>query len=280
MLVLIRKRQVMVADYHIHTTLCKHARGAVPAYHAAARTAGLPELGFADHAPAPDGYDAACRMTIAEFPRYQAMVSELPRDPAQPVRFGIEADYYEGGVPFLERWLPAQEFDFVLGSIHYIGDWPFDNPDAMDRWESADIQGVWTAYFELVAKLVRTGLFDVVGHLDLPKKFGHRLDDRRLVELAKPVMDAVAAAGMAVELNSGGLRKPVAEIYPSAPLLALAREREIPVCFGSDAHRPEEVGAGFDKAVALARDAGYTRCARFEQRSRRLVELPAREVGS
>ncbi|MEI6810142.1 MAG: PHP-associated domain-containing protein, partial [bacterium] len=114
----------------------------------------------------------------------------------------------------------------------------------------------------------------VVGHIDLPKKFGHRLKDKDLKEMAQPVLDRIAAAGMAVELNTGGLRKPVEEIYPSALLLSLIREREIPICFGSDAHEPGHVGMDFDKALRLAKDVGYTTFVKFRKRAMLLTPLP------
>jgi len=110
--------------------------------------------------------------------------------------------------------------------------------------------------------------------LDLPKKFGHRPSDRDLKEMAQPALDRIAAAGMALEINSSGLRKPVHEIYPSALLLSLAKERDIPICFGSDAHRPEEVGWQFDAALALARSVGYTHAMQFRRRQQISYALP------
>jgi histidinol-phosphatase (PHP family) len=110
--------------------------------------------------------------------------------------------------------------------------------------------------------------------MDLPKKFGHRLDERILTEIAKPALDRIAAAGMAVELNTGGLRYPVAEIYPSLLLLELCRARAIPIVFGSDAHAADRVGHAFEQAVKLAADAGYTHSMRFRGRKGEPVPLP------
>jgi histidinol-phosphatase (PHP family) len=189
------------------------------------------------------------------------------------VLFGIEGDYYEGGLDFLGQCVQNNKFDLVLGSVHFIGNWGFDNPVNRARWDTVDVTGAWREYFALVGKLADTGLFDVVSHLDLPKVFGHRPSDDDLREIAQPALDCVARAGMAVEINTGGLRKPVREIYPSALLLQLARARDIPICFGSDAHRPEHVGFAFDQAIRLAREAGYTRRAIFRGREKQLVEL-------
>lgn len=253
-------------DYHLHTPLCKHAVGAPAEYRAAAAALDIPEICFTDHVPTPDGYDARHRMTLADFPAYRRMIANLGASPGIPVRFGIEADYYTGCEPFLREWLPAQEFDLVLGSVHYLDDWGFDNPDQLGRWSGVDVPGVWRHYFDCVIRMAHTRLFDVVGHFDLPKKFGHRIDESLLKNLVQPVLDAVAAAGMGIEINTSGYRRPAREQYPALLLLTLAREHGIPICFGSDAHRPEEVGHGFEAAVAVARAAGYSQTTRFERR--------------
>lgn len=263
-------------DYHLHTPLCRHAKGEPAAYYAVAKRIGLREICFTDHAPAPCGYDRQCRMQRDQFDTYRAMIRPLMERRGFPrTLFGIEADYYEGCETFLERWLDEQPFDLVLGSIHYIGDWGFDNPVNRAEWDRRDIDGVWRDYFGLVAKLADTRLFDVLAHADVPKKFGHRLDERKLVEWAAPALDRVAAAGMAIEINSAGLRKPVGEIYPALPILELAREREIPITFGSDAHAPGDVGAGFREAVALAVAAGYRERATFQARQWSRVPIHA-----
>jgi histidinol-phosphatase (PHP family) len=137
-----------------------------------------------------------------------------------------------------------------------------------------DVRQVWREYFALLGRLVGTRLYDVVGHFDLPKKFGHRISDRDLCELAPPVLDRVAAAGMAIEINTSGLRRPVGEVYPSAAILAMARERDLPIVFGSDAHEPEHVGADFEQAVATARAAGYTHVLTWRARRSEAVPLP------
>jgi histidinol-phosphatase (PHP family) len=247
----------------MHTPLCKHAVGEPADYARAALARGLPAIAFTDHAPAPDGYDPGTRMDLRQFPDYAALIEPLRAGGPPEVLYGIEADYYPGGVDFLRLWLPRQSFDLVLGSVHFIDAWGFDHPANATMWNTADVKGVWRRYFALVGELAETGLFDVVAHLDLPKKFGHRPSDRDLREMALPLLDRVARAAMAIELNTSGLRRPVKEIYPSADLLAWAREREIPIVFGSDAHTPDDVGRDFDAALRLARDVGYTHYRRF-----------------
>lgn len=212
-------------------------------------------------------------MDMGQFEGYRRMVADLQDGETPAVLFGIEADYYEGCEAFLREWLPAQAFDLVLGSVHYIDGWGFDNPVHSHVWESVDVKGAWKRYFQLMGKLVDLALFDVVSHLDLPKKFGHRLADSDLREMVTPVLDRIAGAGMGIELNTSGLRKPVGEIYPSPLILSLASERGIPICFGSDAHNPEEVGSGFPEAIELARASGYVNYFRIRGRKMELLPL-------
>ncbi len=264
----------MVPDYHMHTVLCKHASGSVRDYHAAAAEKSIPEICFTDHAPNPDGVGDDVCMAMGQFPEYVQMVGSLQNVSAPEVLLGIEADYYAGCEKHLSHWLLLHELDYVLGSIHFVDNWAFDHPRALPRWEREDVTQVWRRYFALVADMVDTGLFDAVGHIDLAKKFGHRPKDDDLREIVRPVLDKIVAAEMAIEINTSGLRRPVKEIYPSPLLLSLAREREIPVVFGSDAHGPEEVGADFDQALLLARECGYTEYVRFKSRNASRCTLP------
>ena len=210
---------------------------------------------------------------MKQFPAYRAAFEEL-EDNEFPDSYGIEADYYKGCETFLKNWLVQEQFDFVLGSVHSIEGWSFDNPAERHLWDSADIATTWERYFNVVAKLVDTGLFDAIGHLDLPKKFGHRPPDKALKEMIAPLLDRMAMAGIGMEINTSGLRKPVKEIYPSPLILEMACERRIPICFGSDSHNPEEMGSDFDSALAMAREGSYTHFFRIKNRKKEIVLLP------
>ncbi len=268
----------MIADFHIHTPLCKHAGGTPEAYVARAKSLGLKKICLTDHAPAPDGYDPTNRMEIGSFPEYRRIFDEVSASSQIPVLWGVEADYYRGNDGFLEQWLPEQDFDFVLGSIHYIGTWGFDNPDEISTWKAAageKVEQFWREYFALVSEMAGTGLYDAIAHIDLPKKFSYRPPEQRIPDIVCPALDSIAEAGMAMEINTSGLRRPVHEIYPSLQILELARERDIPVIFGSDAHQPRDVGADFVRAIKLARDAGYTEYVTYEGREMKSEALPA-----
>lgn len=267
----------MPADYHMHTPLCRHATGQPSEYALAATERGLPEIGFSDHSPMPEAFDD-WRMDIAEFPRYLEMVEETRQSFAGEldVRLGLECDWLPKGEGWIEDLAGRAPFDYLIGSVHYLEPgWAVDDPDPKwkERWENPGaLDEIWTNYWERYTSCISSGLFDILAHPDLPKKFGHRPggDLRRFYE---PAVAALRKADCAFELSTAGLRKPCAEMYPARDFLILAREAGVPLVISSDAHRPDEVGAHFDRAVALAKEVGYTHTARFEKRERTLVPL-------
>jgi len=260
-------------DHHVHTPLCGHAEGAPAEYVAAAD--GLAGVGFADHLPylEPAMADPAVAMSWARLPAYVEEISRLKGESETPVLLGVEADYFPGQEAELEKILAALPLDYVCGSSHWVGDWPFDHTQGLARYEGADITALYRDYYALVVRMARAGLFDVWAHPDLPKKFGY-LPEEPVQDAEDAALAAVAAARMVLEVNTSGLRKPVGEIYPSRELLRRARAAGIPITFGSDAHRPGEVGFGFERAVALAREAGYDTCVTFARRAKVTVLLP------
>jgi histidinol-phosphatase (PHP family) len=202
------------------------------------------------------------------------MVSELQGNAMPDVLFGIEADYYDGCESYLSRWLPDQGFDFVLGSVHFVKELGYDRTGQMRMWNPEDVDETWQAYFRWVGQLALSGLFDAVAHIDLPKKFGRRASEKKIIEAAQLALDRVADAGMGLEINTSGLATKAAEIYPSPLILSMALERRIPVCFGSDSHHPQNVGRDFDKALRLARQVGYSHYFQIRKRMKKLVPLP------
>ena len=260
---------MMPADYHTHTPLCRHARGEPEEFVERALAAGLSEYGIADHAPQrPEPFDD-WRMLEAELPDYLAWVGRARRHAAGriPVRAGLECDWLDGCQPWVEHLAGLARWDYLIGSVHYLGRWDFDNPAQLARWAGRDVAAVWADYWAAYAAMAASGLFDLLGHPDLVKKFGHRPagDLRRYYG---PAVEAIAAAGCAIELNTAGWHKPCGEAYPELGFLELARAAGIPLAVSSDAHAPEEVGRDFGRAVGLARAAGYTQTVRFEGRRR------------
>lgn len=261
----------VLTDYHTHTPLCHHAEGWPSDYARAAAGLGLAELGFADHSPMPAALEPFdnWRMALADLPRYLEAVEEARAAfPRLTIRLGLEIDYIAGHERWIEELAGMAGWDFLIGSVHYIAPgWDVDNPAHISRFQTQPVEEIWRLYFDACERCAASGLFDFIGHPDLPKKFGHRPggDLRRFYE---PVIEALAKTGTAFEINTAGLRKPAGECYPDLAFLKLAREAGLGLLINSDAHAPGEVGAGFDQGVALAREAGFTELVRFERRRR------------
>jgi histidinol-phosphatase (PHP family) len=189
---------------------------------------------------------------------------------------GIEADYVPGGEDAMAALLGARDFDYVLGSVHFLGDESVDMAGDWDVWDrTPDADRVWRRYFEMVAAAARSGLFDILSHPDLVKVWGEGRprpggDLRRFYA---PAVEAVAEAGIAVEVSTAGLRKDAAEIYPARGLLEAFLEVGAPITLSSDAHVPEDLGHRYADALALLAELGVRNLAVFERRRRRLEPL-------
>lgn len=265
----------MLVDYHIHTARCGHASGEMSQYVQRAEEIGLGEIGFADHLPLLHAVDPHLTMSRSELPLYLEEVRLAAAGAAIPVRLGIEADYVPESVDELATTLGANSFDYVLGSVHFVDGWAFDDPRHIAGYEDRDHEQLYEQYFRTAIEAVQTGLFDVLAHPDLIKKFGI-LPAIDLSAYYAQLADAVARQGMAVEVSTAGLRKPIGEIYPTEEFLRACLERGIPVTLGSDAHAPEEVGYRFDDAVDLLRRVGYTEVSVLQGRKRSAVILDER----
>jgi len=239
----------MMVDYHVHVLShgeYDYSREWLSSFVDQACRQGVHEIGFSEHNEFFPGVD----LNI-----YQAVKFQRQRD--IELRLGIEADYIPGSEKELKSLVTRPELDYTIGSIHYIDGWPFDHPDHKHEFGKRDIDEIYTRYAEILISMVKTGLFDIVGHLDLVKIWGHRPRQQDPAYYLEPVLNAIQQSDMAVEINSAGLRKPVAEIYPAVDLVKLMFEKNIPIIFGSDAHHPEQVGEGLQEACLLALNAGY-----------------------
>lgn len=254
-------------DLHMHTPLCRHARGEPVEYAARAVELGFKEIGFSDHSPMRrDDFDD-WRMRFDQLGEYVEKVRQAQKDfPQLTIRLALEVDYLPGQEEWIRHLASLHSWDYFIGSVHYVSEsWAIDNPNKLSEWKNRDVWEVWSKYFEWLTKAAESGLFEIIGHADLPKKFGFR-PTRDCTPLYETFLTAAKKNNCALDVNTAGLRKDCKEIYPNRQLLELAFKKGVPITLGSDAHAPEEVGMNFNEAILLARGVGYTQCLTFAKR--------------
>ena len=262
------------ADYHMHTPLCYHAQGEPTQYAAQAIRLGLTEIGFSDHNPmSRDDFDD-WRMKNSDLEVYVDKVEQARREhPNLVIKLALEVDYIPGYEDWVRELAAKHPWDYLIGSVHYVSPaWDIDNPKRLSEWKKHDPFEVWTAYFERLTMAAESRLFDIIGHADLCKKFCF-YPRQDCTPLVTRFLEAAKRNNIAIELNTAGLRKDCKEIYPSPQIVRLAKQHNVPITFGSDAHAPGEVGMNFKEAIALARSAGYAQTRRFTNRKHETVAL-------
>jgi histidinol-phosphatase (PHP family) len=276
----------VLTDYHLH--LRPDEDGTPPEryftaenvarYREVAAATGVEELGVSEHV---HRFSQALDLWRHPFWQEQARddldaYCEFVR--GTPLKLGIECDFVPGAEDRTAILLEARDFDYVVGSVHFVGEFAVDH-EGWDVWEGkGDPDEVWRRYFEALAECARSGLFDILAHPDLVKVWGgaRPLPERDPRHYYEPAVEAIAASGIAVEVSTAGLRKPAGELYPSPAFAAMCVEAGASFALSSDAHRPEQVGFGYEHALEFLGELGVGEICVFERRRRSLASLPAR----
>ena len=278
----------MLTDLHVHLRPDEERASAgeyftrenAERYREAAGERGIEELGVSEHV-----HRFVQALELWQHPWYRHWASDdldaychFVRDETD-LRLGIEVDFLPGLEDRTGNLLDGRDWDYVIGSVHFLHDQALDIREPpfqeYDIWRSGDPDKVWARYFETLGEAARSGLFDILAHPDLVKVWGDKAprpdgDPRRFYERA---MDGIADSDVAIEVSTAGLRKPVSEIYPSRTFLELCLEAGRPVALSSDAHRPEQLGHEYERAVEWLQEIGVAEIAVLERRSRRMVPL-------
>jgi histidinol-phosphatase (PHP family) len=275
----------MLTDYHVHlrpdepgTTAERYfTPGNAERYREAASERGISELGVSEHI-----YRFTAALDVWQHPLWRANArDDLDRyvgflREETDLRVGIEADFVPGREDRMANLLEAHEWDYVVGSVHFLGDNAVDIADETDVWRhESSAERIWQRYFEHVAASALTGAYDIIAHPDLVKIWGSArpVPDRDPRFYYEPVIEALLEADVAMELSTAGLRKPVGAIYPATPMLEMAVDAGVPIALSSDAHIPDHLGFGYEEAVSLLESVGVTELAVFERRQRRMEPL-------
>jgi histidinol-phosphatase (PHP family) len=284
----------MLTDYHLHlrpdeadaTPERFYTAANAERYRLSASEQGIAELGVSEHI-----YRFRQALELWRHPFWERYaVDDIDEycgfvRGETDLRLGIEADFVAGAEDRTASLLENRDFDYVVGSVHFIRDGAVDMDD-FGVWDprrpERSAENVWSRYFETVAESARSGLFDIIAHPDLVKYWGsarpERIPARDLRFYYEPAVEAFAEAGVAVEVSTAGLRKPAGEIYPARPFLEMCVEAGLPLALSSDAHYPADVGAGYEQALELLGELGVQELSVFEHRRRRQVAIGAAEA--
>ncbi|MEG6615804.1 histidinol-phosphatase [Peptococcaceae bacterium 1198_IL3148] len=269
----------MLTDYHIHVEKGPYTVEWLQKFYHQVQRLGIGDWGISEHA-------YRFKETRAIF--YNQWVGQRQTERMQDyltminsarkhginVKFGIEVDYFPGKEKEIAAFINNYPFDYVIGSVHWIDDWGFDLTEMIAEWDKRKVESVWQAYFDRIVCLAESKLFDIAGHLDLAKIYNYVPDNQEFLHRQyQRVAKALAQNNLCIEISTAGLRKPVREIYPHPQLLQVCQQQKIPIVINSDAHCPEDVGASYNQALALARQVGYTEIQVFTARKSKAYPL-------
>jgi histidinol-phosphatase (PHP family) len=276
----------VLTDYHLHLRTDEpdapaqeyYTTARAQRYRAAAQERGIEELGVSEHI-----YRFRQALEVWRHPFWERYAHDdldaycaFVREQTD-LRLGIEADFVAGAEERIAELVRARDFDYVIGSVHFMREGAVDMDDYSVWGSGRSAEEIWRRYFRTIGESAASGLFDVIAHPDLVKYWGAarprpRGDLRRYYELA---VEGIASSGAAVEVSTAGLRKRAGEIYPAPEFLEMCLQAGAPVALSSDAHRPEDVGADYARALELLERLGVRELCVFQRRERRFAPLPA-----
>jgi histidinol-phosphatase (PHP family) len=254
-------------DCHLHTKLCKHAKGEIVDFIETAIRSGLEEIVFTDHMPLPDNFDLRHRMTIKEMEIYLELI-EKARLKYRNIRIktGIEADYYKGFEEYIFKFLNEFDFDVVIMSIHFLKHWPEENWVYNYNFPGKTQIEIYKEYTKALTEGINTGLFDILGHADVIKSPGDSLVEI-IPEEVERIVNATKSNHMAIEINTSGLHKNIQSTYPGFDWFPLIKKINLPITIGSDAHKPAHVAYKFDEVYKQIYKYGIKKIVSFDKRN-------------
>jgi histidinol-phosphatase (PHP family) len=257
-----------MVDYHMHSVL-SDGKNTYEEMVLAAIAKGLDEIGFSDH---------VClklvdwAMRIEDIPVMTSQILDLKvkyKDQIK-IKYGVEMDYFPGYEDELKEIIDSIPVDFVIGSVHFIGDWNFDTDQSMyGKWSNDKL---YAKYFHLIQQAAQSELFDIIGHIDIIKKF-RIYPETNQDKLFEDTIKIIKANNLVVELNTGGLDRPCAEFTPGPRLLELCHINNVPVTLSSDAHRTNQIARHYDQALEFLKQTGYKEITGFSNRMPRVIRL-------
>lgn len=263
------KHRRYATDYHVHT-LYSDGKASPEEYVDQAIKAGLNELGFSEHLALFKENQSWC-LDPDDVPKYFEHIGRLAeKTNAVAIKKGLEVDYFRGKEKEIMEFLDRFDLDYRIGSVHFMGDATVDN--GPEFYFGKNIDTLYEEYFEYVNDAASSGIFDIIGHCDLVRIYGHK-PSYDPYNLYRKLARTFRKYDVVFELNTNGRNRPVADFYPDRRFLHIFSEEKVAVCVNSDAHMPSRIGQYFDEAYELLRSAGFTEMAVFNKRKREMIPL-------
>ena len=257
-----------LVDYHTHSLL-SDGKDTYEEMILSAIGKGLDEIGFSDHVCLKPVEWAIRPRDIAVMTGQILELKEKYQDRIK-IRFGIEVDYFPHREEEIKSLIESMPVDYVIGSVHFIGDWNFDTDQSFyGKWSNDTL---YRKYFKLIQKAASSDLFDTIGHLDIIKKF-RVYPETSQDKLFEETIQIIKDHNLVVELNTGGLDRPCAEFTPSQKLLEMCFQHQVQVTLSSDAHRSEHIARHYKEAIDMLHQIGYTEIVGFHHRVRHMIRI-------
>ncbi len=272
-------------DYHTHSARCNHAIGTIKDYIESAIEKDLVEIGISDHFPMvllPEHYHIYA-MPLNEFQSYISEIKRLQKKYISQIKVKIasEVDYFPTAFNGYKRIIKPylDDFDYIIGSVHAVP-WqgiegiPIDEVQAIPMIKELGVDRVYLKYYDSLLEMIKTNFYNIVGHFDLPKKYGlFPQDSENIWQKVLQVLDQIESSGMAVEINTSGLYKKVKQTYPNEAIIKELIQRKIPITLGSDAHSPQYIGFKFQEIIVKIKKWGLTSLCQFSNYENNLIPL-------
>jgi histidinol-phosphatase (PHP family) len=251
----------------MHSTF-SDGRAAPEEYIIPALAAGLCEIGFSEHLTLFDDQEDFYMNPVNISPYIYYIENLKKKTKNITIKTGLEVDFFEGKEKETHDFLAQLPLDYVIGSVHYLGEKSVDS--SPEFYDGQNIDRLFKAYFNSVCTAVESGLFDILGHCDLIRIYGYK-PSSDMEPLYRKLAQTMRKNNIAFEVNTNGRNRPLADFYPDRKFLHIFNEENVPVCVNSDAHMPSRVGQYFDEAYELLRYVGFSEMAVFDKRIRKMV---------
>lgn len=254
----------MFAAYHNHTTLSE-GKTSVSERYDAAFGKGVRDLGISDHfCVFPDGSTRPWSMVSSKVDEYISEIRSYNRGPSAFAKIGLEIEWFTDHHSILPPLIEGLELDFRMGSLHHVGEAFFDDCFSPKRSEEDRLE-MWRKYWTLKRKMAESGLFDMVTHIDMPKRLRF-FPEKELEKEIDEALDAFAAYNVAVILYTASFSLPCRGAYASPSILEKCRELDISVTLSADGHEPAKIHYEFERGISVLKKAGFSEIARFRGR--------------